>query len=138
MNETHILKEFRVALEQLVEADTFSGAALVAKDQTILFEQAYGMAHQSAHIPNQIDTTFNLGSINKMFTAIAIAQLVEQGKLAFGDSITTYVPEYPPEMAQKITLHHLLTHAVDVALYIDHLDHWFLSTVFAVLMIMWR
>lgn len=51
VNETHMLKEFRMALDQLVEADEFSGTVLVAKDETILFEQAYGMAHQSEQIP---------------------------------------------------------------------------------------
>ena len=110
MNEMYVIKEFRVALDQLVEADEFSGAVLVAKDRTILFEQAYGMAHQSDQILNRIDTRFNLGSINKMFTALAIAQLVERGKLAFGDPINTYVPKYPREIAEKITIHHLLTH----------------------------
>jgi len=110
MNETHILKEFRMALDQLVEADEFSGSVLVAKDQTILLEQAYGMAHQSNQVPNRLDTRFNLGSMNKMFTALAVAQQVSQGKLAFGDSIATFVPEYPREIAEKITIHHLLTH----------------------------
>lgn len=106
MDEMQIIKKFRDTLNQLVEADEFSGAVLVAKDQTILFQQAYGMAHQSDQIPNRIDTRFNLASMNKMFTAIAIAQLVERGKLAFSDPINTYVPEYSREIAEKITIHH--------------------------------
>lgn len=56
VNETHVLKEFQGTLNRLVEADEFSGAVLVAKDQTILFQQAYGLAHQSDQIPNRIDT----------------------------------------------------------------------------------
>jgi CubicO group peptidase (beta-lactamase class C family) len=110
MDEMQIIKEFRDLLNQLVEADEFSGAVLVAKDQTILFQQAYGMANQSDQIPNRIDTRFNLASMNKMFTAVAVAQLAEQGKLAFSDPVSRYVPEYPREIAEKVTIHHLLTH----------------------------
>ena len=106
----HMLKEFRTTLDQLVEADEFSGAVLVAKDQTILFQRAYGMANQSEQIANQIDTRFNLASMNKMFTAVAVVQLAEQGKLAFEDPISVYLPEYPREIAEKVTIHHLLTH----------------------------
>ncbi|MDQ2715310.1 MAG: beta-lactamase family protein [Chloroflexota bacterium] len=110
MNEIHVLKEFQATLDQLVEADEFSGAVLVARDQTILFQQAYGMANQSDQIPNRIDTRFNLASMNKMFTAVAVVQLAEQGKLAFGDPVSAYLLEYPREIAEKVTIHHLLTH----------------------------
>ncbi len=88
MNEMRVLKEFRATLEQLVEADEFSGAVLIAKDQAILFQQAYGMANQNDQIPNRIDTRFNLASMNKMFTAMAVVQLAEQGKLAFSDPVS--------------------------------------------------
>ena len=110
MDEIQTIKEFQDALDQLAEADEFSGAVLVAKDQTILFQQAYGMAHRNDQLPNRMDTRFNLGSINKMFTALAIAQLAEQGKLAFSDPISMYVPNYPQEIAEKVIIHHLLTH----------------------------
>lgn len=110
MSEMHVLKEFRATLDQFVEADEFSGAVLVAKDQTILFQQAYGMAHQGYGFANQVDTKLNLGSMNKMFTAVAIAQLAEQGRLAFSEQVGKYLPDYPREVAEKITIHHLLTH----------------------------
>jgi CubicO group peptidase (beta-lactamase class C family) len=61
-------------------------------------------------VPAQIDTKFNLGSMNKMFTGVAIAQLAEQGKVSFRDTISVYLPDYPREKAKRITLHHLLTH----------------------------
>jgi CubicO group peptidase (beta-lactamase class C family) len=60
---------------------------------------------------NRIDTKFNLGSMNKMFTAVAIAQLAENGKLAFTDPIGKHWPDYPNEaVREKVTIHHLLTH----------------------------
>ncbi len=117
MDEMQVIEEFRATLDRFVEADEFSGAVLVAKDQTILFQQAYGMANQSYHVPNQIDTKFNLGSMNKMFTAVAIAQLAEQGKLAFNDPISKYLPDYPREIAEQVTIHHLLTHTSGMGSY---------------------
>jgi CubicO group peptidase (beta-lactamase class C family) len=117
VSEMHILKGFQATLDQLVEADEFSGAILVAKNQTILLQRAYGMAHQGYSVPNRVDTKFNLGSMNKMFTAVAIAQLAEQGKLAFSDPIAVHLPQYPPEVARRVTIHHLLTHTSGMGSY---------------------
>ena len=62
-------------------------------------------------MPNQLDTKFNLGSMNKMFTAVAILQLVEQGKISVDDQIIKHIPEYPnQEVANIVTIHQLLTH----------------------------
>ncbi len=105
-----MVEELEAFLEQLVAADQFSGTVLVAKDEVTLFQKAYGMAEKNFNVPAQIDTKFNLGSMNKMFTAVAIAQLAEQGKVSFRDTISAYLPDYPREKAERITLHHLLTH----------------------------
>jgi CubicO group peptidase (beta-lactamase class C family) len=83
---------------------------LVAKDQTILFHHAAGLADQEEQRPNRIDTRFNLASLSKMFTAVALLQLVEQGKLALGDPVSRYLPAYPRAIAGRVTIHHLLTH----------------------------
>jgi D-alanyl-D-alanine carboxypeptidase len=112
-----VLDTFGEMLEQLVQADEFSGVVLVATDQEVLFRFACGQANQSYNIPNQMNTKFNLGSMNKMFTAIAIAQLVEQGKLAFHDPISKYLPDYPGEVAEKVHIHHLLTHTSGMGSY---------------------
>jgi CubicO group peptidase (beta-lactamase class C family) len=87
-----------------------SGAVLVAKDGQPLLEQAYGLADRESTIDNTVDTKFNIGSVGKMFTAVAIAQLVQQGKLAFNDPIGKYVFGFPPAIANKVTIHQLLTH----------------------------
>jgi CubicO group peptidase (beta-lactamase class C family) len=97
-------------MEQLVAEDSFSGVTLIAKGDRVLFEKAYGMADKSQIRPNNIDTKFNLGSVSKIFTAVAIAQLVEQGKLSFDDTIENYVDGFPHEVAGKITIEQLLTH----------------------------
>jgi len=89
----------------------FAGAVLIAKDGTPVFISAYGLASRSPDVPNQIDTKFNLGSMDKMFTAIAILQLFEQGRLSLDGRISDYWPDYPnQEVARKVTIHQLLVH----------------------------
>jgi CubicO group peptidase (beta-lactamase class C family) len=102
-------------LGRLTEAGLFSGAVLVAMDDEVLYEGAFGLADRENEIPNQPDTKFNLGSMNKMFTAVAIAQLVEQGELAFDDLVSKYLPDLPEEIASSVTIEHLLTHTSGLA-----------------------
>lgn len=91
--------------------DQYSGVVLVAKNGHILFHQAYGLADQARRLPNRTNTRFNLGSLNKMFTSVAIAQLVQAGKLSFRDTLANVLPNYPNRAtARKITIHQLLTH----------------------------
>jgi CubicO group peptidase (beta-lactamase class C family) len=71
-------------------------------------------------VPNRLDTKFNLGSMNKMFTAVVIAQLAEEGKLAFGDPIGKHLTDYAnKEVAEKVRIHHLLTHTSGVGDYFN-------------------
>jgi len=98
-------------IEDLASQDQFSGAVLIAQGGEPVFKGAYGLADRSSEIPNQIDTKFNLGSMNKMFTATAILQLAEQGKLSVDDKIIDHLPDYAnQEVANQVTIHHLLTH----------------------------
>ena len=99
-------------LDRLVAADAFSGVTLVARAGEPIFERAYGEASKSYRVPNAVDTKFNLGSMNKMFTAVSIAQLVERGVLAWDDPIGKWLgPEWVrPEVGEKVTVRHLLTH----------------------------
>jgi CubicO group peptidase (beta-lactamase class C family) len=117
MSESEIVADLATYLEQLVADDKFSGAVLVAKNGLPLFKQAFGLASKVYNVPNRIDTKFNLASMNKMFTGVAIAQLAEQGRLSFSDSIAKYVPEYPEAVAEKVTIHHFLTHTSGMGSY---------------------
>jgi D-alanyl-D-alanine carboxypeptidase len=109
--EADALAETRDYIEDLAAKDQFCGAVLIAKDGVPLLKEAYGLANRSYEVPNRVDTKFNLGSMNKMFTAVNILQLVEQGKLGFDDTIGDYLPGYPnKEVANQVTIHHLLTH----------------------------
>jgi CubicO group peptidase (beta-lactamase class C family) len=96
-------------LDELVKADKFAGAVLIAKDGHPIFRKAYGLASREYGVPNRPDTKFNLGSINKIFTQVAIGQLVEQGQLSLDDTIGTILPDYPNQQArERVTVRHLL------------------------------
>ena len=83
-------------LSSLLKKNTHPGfAVLVSKDGKILFQRAYGMADTKAKRANNYDTPFRIGSITKQFTAAAILELQEQGKLTVNDPLTKYYPAWP-------------------------------------------
>ncbi|MEP6921444.1 MAG: serine hydrolase domain-containing protein [bacterium] len=109
INEADLAQTLEKYLNDLVKADEFSGAVLVAKNGTPIFLKAYGLASKEFEVPNRVDTKFNLGSINKLFTTLAIAQLSDAGKVSFADPIKKYLPDYPNQQAaEKVTIKHLL------------------------------
>ena len=103
--------EVDTKLTQLTAEDKFSGTVLIAKDGKVLWQKAYGNADREARVANTLETRFRLGSMNKMFTSVAIAQLVQAGKLKYTDTLAQVLPDYPnQEVAKKITIDNLLTH----------------------------
>jgi CubicO group peptidase (beta-lactamase class C family) len=111
MSEADAVRAITGRVEHLGATDRFSGAVLVVKGDRVLVSLTQGQAEKAFAAPNRIDTKFNLGSMNKMFTAISIAELVEKGKLAFTDTLIKVLPDYPNKpFAESVTLHQLLTH----------------------------
>jgi CubicO group peptidase (beta-lactamase class C family) len=107
--DTELISTVSDYLDKQVQDDEFSGVVLLAKNGQPFFHKAYGLANKTYNAPNQLDTKFNLGSINKIFTKIAIAQLAEQGKLSVDDRIIKHLPDYPNrDAATKVTIQHLL------------------------------
>jgi CubicO group peptidase (beta-lactamase class C family) len=102
-------------LEKLISAYSqygkFNGSVLVAQQGQVIYKKGFGLADMEWNIPNRPDTKHRLGSITKQFTAMAIMQLVEQGKLNLHVPISTYLPDYPKKNADVITIHHLLMHS---------------------------
>ena len=106
-----LAKDVDALAEKLTAQDRFSGTILLAKDGKPFFQKAYGFADREKKIANNVDTKFRIGSMNKMFTSVAIAQLVQQGILKYTDTLAQVLPDYPDkETAAKITVHQLLTH----------------------------
>jgi len=111
MSEGDALAALSTYTERLAHDDRFSGAVLIARHDKILFQKAWGFAVRESKKLNTIDTQFRIGSMNKMFTAVAVLQLVEAGKVSLDATIGTYLPDYPnKEVASKVKVRHLLTH----------------------------
>jgi D-alanyl-D-alanine carboxypeptidase len=111
VSESDAIAQLRKRLQEETVGDRFSGVVLIAKDGKVVFEQPYGMADREKKIPNQVNTQFRIGSMNKMFTAVSILQLVQAGKIQLSDPFGKYLPDYAnKEMASKVTIQHLLTH----------------------------
>lgn len=109
LTETAFATKTEAYLNDLVARDEFSGVVLVAKGETPVLRRAYGLSSMEYNVPNQIDTRFNLGSINKFFTRIAIEQLAGKKALALDDRIGKYLPDYPnKDAAAKVTIAQLL------------------------------
>lgn len=97
-------------IENLSKKDLFSGTVLIAKGDKIIYQKAVGLSDKEQNTENNIETKFNLGSMNKMFTSVAIAQLVENNKLAFADKLITHLPYLNKKIFGDITIEQLLTH----------------------------
>jgi CubicO group peptidase (beta-lactamase class C family) len=112
LSQKQFVQEIRKFIDKLAAADAFSGTLLVAKDGKPIFKTVHGLASKAYKVPNRLDTKFSIASVGKIFTAVAIAQLAEQGKLSFTDTVGKHLPDYPnKEVAAKVTIHHLLTHS---------------------------
>ncbi len=100
------------------KADGPGATILVAKDGKPVYRKAFGKANLELNVPMTPENVFELGSITKQFSAVAILMLMEQGKLSLSDEITKYIPDYPTH-GKKITIHHLLNHTSGIRSYTD-------------------
>ena len=99
-----------------VAAARFAGSVLVARGDALLLAKGYGLADRVRGVPNTPRTTYRIGSLTKQFTALAVMQLQEAGRLAVDDPITAHLPDYPTPAKDgvPISLHHLLSHTSGV------------------------
>ncbi len=114
-------------LSEVTQGDSPGVAVLVARDGKIAFQGGFGFADMAKKTPVTVETKFRIGSISKQFTAAAILKLAEEKKLSVTDPLSKFFPDFP--RAEKITLHHLLTHTSGIHSYTDKPD--FLSRVSA-------
>ncbi len=120
LTDAEIARTIEAFVKKLADADVFSGTVLIANGEKVVYKGAFGAANKDFNAPNSIDTKFNLGSMNKMFTSVAIAQLVEQGKLSFDDPLSKFLPDFPnKQAAEKIRIKHLLTHTAGLGSYFN-------------------
>jgi len=108
---------FEDFIERRADQGEFSGAVLLARGDQVVLRRAFGLASLRYDVPNEPDTKFAMGSMNKMFTGVGICQLVEQGFLSFESTIGDVLPDYPNRAAHEITVHQLLTHTSGIPSY---------------------
>jgi len=111
LSESELIAALRKKMDEMVAGDRFSGAVLVARNGKPAFAQAYGLADREKKTPNTLKTRFRLGSMNKMFTAVATLQLVQSGKLDLKAPFGNYLTDYPnKDVSSKVTVEQLLMH----------------------------
>ena len=111
LSEQDAIAALKADLPQRTRDDRFAGAVAIAKGRNLVFSGAYGMANREHQVPNRVDTRFRIGSMNKMFTATAVLQLAQAGKVKLTDPLGKYLTDYPnKDIAAKVTVHQLLTH----------------------------
>jgi D-alanyl-D-alanine carboxypeptidase len=111
LSESETISAVTARIDDQIKADRFSGAVLIGHRGRIVFQKAVGLANRESRTPNTLDTQFRNGSMNKMFTATAVMQLVEAGKLSLDDSVGKVMADYPnADVARQVTIRHLLGH----------------------------
>lgn len=102
---------WQLSVDSLAKNGDFSGVVLVARGGVPQYERAFGMADREAGRPNNLETAFNIGSINKFFTAISIRQLAAVGKLNLDSTLARAWPDYPnQDVAKRVTIRQILEH----------------------------
>jgi D-alanyl-D-alanine carboxypeptidase len=90
-------------------ADSFSGVVLLARHGVPLLRLHFGIADRATGLRNDSETLFNLASVDKHFTRLAISALVRAGKLSLADTVGRHLPSYPnPRVRSEVTVQHLL------------------------------
>ena len=106
-----LVRQTKAHLAGLAATNDFSGVVLIAKDGKPIVQQAYGFANRADGIRNTEQTKFNIASMGKMFTAVAVMQLVQAGKISVDDKVGKYLPAFPNQTVRdEVTIQQLLTH----------------------------
>jgi D-alanyl-D-alanine carboxypeptidase len=115
LTDDQIAEVIRAKVKQAADSDQFSGVVLVAHGDRVLVHDVHGFADREQQRANTKETPFATYSLGKMFTSVAIAQLVSSGKLSFDDTLAKVLPSYPNrEAAKTVTIRQLLTHTAGV------------------------
>lgn len=96
--------------QRLADRDGFTGSLIIERGNERLLERSWGMADPARRVPMTLDTPMFLASAGKMFTAVAVLQLVEAGKIELDAPLGRYLPDYPNAEMAKVTIRQLLTH----------------------------
>ena len=111
ITQSQLVSRLTKSVDSLARVGEFSGVVVLARDGNPVYQTAVGFADRERRISNNLETAFNLGSINKVFTQIAILQLAAAGKLNLDSTIAKYWPDYPnQDVARRVTIRQLMRH----------------------------
>ncbi|HRQ39119.1 MAG TPA: serine hydrolase domain-containing protein [Chloroflexota bacterium] len=108
-------KKLQVYLQNKTERGEFSGVVLLTQNDQEIFAGAYGEANRVFHVPNHMNFRFEVASLTKLFTAVAILQLVDQGILGLDTAVIPYLGLSHTSISDDVTVYHLLTHSSGIA-----------------------
>lgn len=107
--------EIESIYQQYHKERSFSGAGLVKNSNDTVFANAFGYAHRGFKVRNTIDTMFDTASVTKLFTAVAILQLIDKELLRLDDKIVDTIDLKGTKIPDDVTISHLLTHTSGIA-----------------------
>ena len=121
LEPAEIGKRLGIFVDRLAEAGVFSGTVLLRQNDKVLLTRAVGIANRDFDAKVRLDTKFNLGSMNKMFTGLAAMKLVQQGRLSLDDPVGKYLDDswLPKVDKNKVLVKHLLTHTSGLRSYFN-------------------
>lgn len=114
---TQKLNEYLFAANKI---NRFNGNALISQNGKIILQKSYGYKNVAAHVLNDPNTIFQIGSVTKQFTATVILKLQEEGRLSVNDKLDKYFPQF--KYANEITIENLLTHTSGIYNYTNDID----------------
>ncbi len=120
LSDAAIGSEVRRVVGDLSKAERFSGIVVVARGAKVIASASGGYANRAQKTPITEASRFTLGSLGKMFTAVAIGQLADQHKLKLDDTVGTFFPDYPNHIIRdKATVAMLLSHSSGMDDFLD-------------------
>ena len=120
-SDKQLSQTFDTMLSNVFKPNGPGATIIVSRKGEVIYKKGFGMADMELNVPVHPDMIFRIGSITKQFTAVAILQLAEQGKLSLQDEIKKFIPDYPAQ-DHKITVEHLLTHTSGIKSYTNMKD----------------
>lgn len=110
LNKSDISQKIDELVKAYIDLGIFSGVVLVSEQGKPFYEKAFGLANRETKTPNTLETKFVIGSMNKTFTRTIILQLIDEGKLRFDSKMVDFLDGFTQELAEDITIEHLLNH----------------------------
>ncbi len=95
-------------MDNYSKMNLYSGVVGVVQNDKVIYSKAFGYSDLEKNIPNTLTTEFRLASVSKLFTIVGILMLYDQGKLDVDDKIGKYIDGFPPEIANRVTIRHLI------------------------------